>query len=65
MVVEQGTARKPLTPLAVPASCFYLGWSLLCFINAVLNATSKELKRHLSFNLLERVMRRGFQKLPI
>jgi len=66
MVVEQGAARKPLTPLAVPAFRFYLVRSLLSFINAVLNATSKELKRrHLSFNLLERVMRRGFQKPPI
>jgi len=64
MVVEQGAARKPLTPLAVPAFRFYLARSLLCFINAVLNATSKELRR-LSFNLLERVMRRGFQKPPI
>ena len=34
------------------------------FYRAVLNATSKELRR-LSFNLLERVMRRGFQKPPI
>jgi len=64
MVVEQGTARKPLTPLAVPASRFYLARSLLCFINALLSATSKELRQH-SFNLLERVMRVGFQKLPI
>jgi hypothetical protein len=64
MVVEQGTARKPLIPLALPAFCFYLVRSLLGFINAVLSATSNELRRH-SFNLLERVMRRGFQKLPI
>ena len=31
MVVEQGTARKPLTPLAVPASRFYLARSLFVF----------------------------------
>ena len=66
MTVEERTARELLFPRAVPPFRFYLVRSLLSFINAVLNATSKELKRrHLSFNLLERVMRRGFQKLPI
>jgi hypothetical protein len=66
MTVEERTARELYFPRAVPAFRFYLVRSLLSFINAVLNATSKELKRrHLSFNLLERVMRRGFQKLPI
>lgn len=66
MTVKQRTARELLFPRAVPAFRFYLVRSLLFFINSVLNATSKELKRrHLSFNLLERVMRRGFQKLPI
>jgi len=65
MIVQQGTARKPLTLLALVASRFYLARSLLSFINAVLNATSNELKRHLSFNLLERVMIRGSQKVPI
>ena len=58
------TARKPLTLLALLASRFYLARFLLSFTN-VLSATSKELKRHLSFNLLERVMIRGFQKVPI
>jgi hypothetical protein len=64
-IVQQATARKPLTLLALVASRFYLARLLLSFIDAVLNATSKELKRHLSFNLLERVMTRGFQKLLI
>lgn len=32
---------------------------------AVLNATSEELKGHLIFRLLERVMIWGFQKIPI
>ena len=64
MTVEERTARELYFPRAVPAFRFYLARSLLCFINAVLNATSKELRR-LSFNLLERVMRRGFQKPPI
>ena len=65
MVVEQDTGRKRLTFLAIPASRFYLARSLLSLINAVTNATSKEVKRHLSLNLLERVMIKGFQKLPI
>ena len=65
MIVQQGTARKALAPFAVLASDFYLARSLLSFIDAILNATRKELKRHLSFNLLETVVRRGFQKLPI
>jgi len=64
-IVQQGTARKPLTFLTLVAPCFYLVRLLLSFINAVLSATSKELKRHLSFNLLERIMIRGFQKVPI
>ena len=63
-IVQQGTARKPLTLLALLASRFYLARFLLSCTN-VLSATSKELKRHLSFNLLERVMIRGFQKVPI
>ena len=63
-IVQQGTARKPLTLLALVASRVYLAQSLLSCTN-VLSAMSKELKRHLSFNLLERVMIRGFQKVPI
>ena len=64
-IVQQGNARKPLTFLTLVAPRFYLVRLLLSFINAVLSATSKELKRHLSFNLLERIMIRGFQKVPI
>jgi hypothetical protein len=63
-IVQQGIARKPLSLLALVASRFYLTRFLLSFID-VLSATSKELKRHLSFNLLERVMTRGLQKVPI
>jgi hypothetical protein len=65
MIVQQGIAHKPFTSLVLRASCFYLARFLLSFINVVLNATSKQLKRHPSFNLLERVMIRGFQKVPI
>jgi hypothetical protein len=64
-VVQQGRAHKPLTPLALLASHFYLGRTLLDLINAVLIATSKTLKQPLSFNLLERVIIRGFQIVPI
>ena len=64
-IVQQGTARKPFTLLVLVALRFYLAHSLLSFIKAVLKATSKELKRHPSFNLLERVMTRGLQKVPI
>ena len=63
-IIQQGTARKPLTLFALLASRFYLARFLLSCTN-VLSAISKELKRHLSFNLLERVMIRGFLKLPI
>ena len=63
-IVQQGIARKPLTLLALVASRLYPTRFLLSFIN-VLSAASNELKRHLSFNILEREMRRGFQKLPI
>jgi hypothetical protein len=65
MIVQQGTARKPLTLLALVASRFYLAQSLLSFINTVLNATSKEPKRYLNFKLLERVIMRRLQKVPI
>jgi hypothetical protein len=65
MIVQQGTARKPLTLLALVASRFYLAQSLLSLINTVLNATSKEPKRHLNFKLLERVIMRRLQKVPI
>jgi hypothetical protein len=65
MIVQQGTARKSLAPLALLASHFYLARSLLSFINAALNATSKELKRRVSFNPLETVTIRGFPKRPI
>lgn len=65
IIVEQGTARKPLTPVALQVSFFYLARSLLSFINVVLNATSKQLKRHLTFNLSERAMIMRFQKVPI
>lgn len=65
MVVEQDTARKHLTLLAIPASCFCFARSLLSFINSVRNATTKQLKRHLPFNLWERLMIRGFQRVPI
>ena len=53
---------SPSLPCWLPV--FILARFLLSCTN-VLSATSKELKRHLSFNLLERVMIRGFQKVPI
>jgi hypothetical protein len=50
MTVQQRTARELLFPRAVPAFRFYLVRSLLSFINAMLDATRKELRWHLSFN---------------
>ena len=64
-IVRQVIARKPLPPMPWWLLAFMWPWSLLCFINAVLSATSNELKQHLSFNLLDRVMISGFQKLPM
>lgn len=65
MIVQQGKAHKPLTPLALLASRFYLARTVLCLINAVLIATSKAPKQTLSFNPLESFMIRRFQKVPI
>jgi len=64
-IVQQGTAHKPLIPRPWWLLAFMWPWPLLYFINAVLSVTSNELKRHLRFKLLERVMIREFQKLPM
>lgn len=61
MIVQRGTARKPLT---LPWS-FYVARSLLSFINAVLNATSKELKTAPKFQPFGESHDRGFQKVPL
>lgn len=64
-VVQQGRVHKPLTPLALLASHYYLARTVLCLINVPLAATSKTLKQPLRFNPLERVMIKGFQTVPI
>ena len=63
-IVQQGSASNSRTHCLV-ASRFSLARFLLLFIDAALNATNKELKRHLSFNLLEKVMVRRLLNLPI
>jgi hypothetical protein len=65
MIVQQGYCPHASDHPVLLASRFYLARASLSFINAVLNATSKELKRHPSFNLLEEVMVRRLLKLPI
>jgi hypothetical protein len=64
MSVQQGSASNSRIHCLV-ASRFSLARFLLFFIDAALDATSKELKRHPSFNLLEEVMVRRILHLPI
>jgi hypothetical protein len=65
MIVQEGSAHKRFTPPGYRVLAFICPRLVCLSLNAVLNATSKELKRPLSFKRLERVMIRGFLKLPI
>ena len=62
-IVQQGTARKPLTLFALLASRFYLAGFFV--LHNVLSAMSKALKRHQVSTFWRRVMVRRFLKLPI
>ena len=63
-LVQQGRADKPLTPLALLVSRFSQAQTVLCLVDIALNATSKALKRPLSFDPLERSIMRRLQKVP-
>jgi hypothetical protein len=65
MIVQQVAARKPLTRATRVSFAFICDRSISSIISAVFNATSKELKRHLSFKLFKGVMVRRLLKLPI
>jgi len=65
-IVQQGTARARLPhPDTLLVYRNYLARSLLSFINALLNAPSRELDRRVRFNSLERARLGGFQKMPM